>query len=361
MSETHQVTLDDGTEVSYIIRGLIEQEVHPWAEFCASVFSYKASPPPPDYFQRHYSNDPDRDASLIRVAVCGTDIVASCRIFLRTVSTGKGGSIQAGGIGEVCTSDSHRRRGLSKVLLENAIRIMNHRKLQLSLLHAAPTFFPVYQKTGGYSCTTSHWSIVSILSSQLKEAATDSNVVVRAAQFPNDTERLAMLHQAYSTDRFAGCIVRTHAYWNEYLSKELQGSLLWVLENNKDDGLVVAWLSIRPRGGRYQLQEFGVDREQISTTRALSQLLLLKHTVTQEEGVAAMPTSEGTWDLALPTAVLDQMRPDKAKASFINWSTEALEDDLGWMYKTLDQGGQVDMNSIITKDTPHLIWPADSF
>lgn len=354
MSETHKVTLDDGTEASYTIRGLTEQEVQPWAEFCASVFSYKASPPPPEYFERHFSNDPDRDASLIRVAVCGTDIVASCRVFLRTISTGKGESMQAGGIGEVCTSDSHRRRGLSKVLLENAIRIMNHRKLQLSLLHAAPAFCPVYQKTGGYACTTSNWSIVSILSSQLKEG-TDSNVVVRAAQFPNDTGRLAMLHQAYSTDRFAGCIVRTDAYWNEYLSKELQGSF-WVLINK--DGLLVAWLSIRPRGGRYQLREFGVDREQISTNEALSQLL--KHAVAQEEGNAAMTTSEGTWNLALPTVVLDQIRPDKVKASFINWSTEASEDDLGWMYKTLDQG-QVDMNTIITKDTPHLIWPADSF
>jgi hypothetical protein len=354
MSETHKVTLDDGTEACYIIRGLTEQEIQPWAEFCASIFSYKASPPPPEYFERHFSNDPDRDASLIRVAVCGTDIVASCRVFLRTVSTGNGGSIRAGGIGEVCTSDSHRRRGLSKVLLENAIRIMNQRKLQLSLLHAAPTFFPVYQKTGGYSCATSHWSIVSILSSQLKEGAV-SNVMVRAAQFPIDTGRLTMLHQAYSTDRFAGCIVRTHAYWNEYLSKELQGSL-WVLINQ--DGLLVAWLSIRSRGGRYQLREFGVDRGQISTSEALSQLL--KHAVAQEGSDAAMTTPEGTWNLALPTAVLNEIRLDKAKASFINRSTEASEDDLGWMYKTLDQG-QVDMITIITKDTPHLIWPADHF
>jgi hypothetical protein len=356
MSETHKVTLDDGTEVSYTIRGLTEQDIQPWAEFCASVFSYKASPPPPDYFKRHYSNDPDRDASLIRVAVCGTDIVSSCRVFLRTVSTGNGGSIQAGGIGEVCTSDSHRRRGLSKVLLENAICIMNHRKLQLSLLHAAPAFFSVYQKTGSYACTTSLWSIISIFSSQLKDGTDNSNVVVRAAQFPNDIGRLAMLHQAYSTDRFAGCIVRTHAYWNDYLSKELQGSL-WVLQNK--DELLVAWLSIRPRGGRYQLREFGIDRGQISTNEALSQLL--KHAMAQEEGNAALATSEGsTWDLALPTAVLDQIRPDKAKASFIDWSTESSEDDLGWMYKTLAQG-QVDMNTIITKDTPHLIWPADSF
>ncbi len=88
--ETYKVTLEDGSEISYVVRGLkSEDEIGPWSEFCASIFSYKAqNPPPASYFQRHYANDPHREASLIRVAFLNGKMVASCRLFLRTISSG---------------------------------------------------------------------------------------------------------------------------------------------------------------------------------------------------------------------------------------------------------------------------------
>jgi hypothetical protein len=129
-------------EYEYVIRGLREDEVKEWSEFCASVFSYKPDPPPSEYFYRHYVNDPntkayDGSSRLIRVALFEGTIVASCRIFLRTI-TGTNGVLRAGGIGEVCTAMNHRRRGLSAKILENAIAIMKDRDdLQVSSLHAA--------------------------------------------------------------------------------------------------------------------------------------------------------------------------------------------------------------------------------
>jgi hypothetical protein len=126
-SRTLQVKLsDDAEEQSYVLRGLKEREILQWASFCASIFAYKESPPPPDYFSRHYYNDPDRQSSFIRVAVSQKDneIVASCRIFARKISTKNGSFLKAGGIGEVCTSPHHRKRGLSKELLQDCIRIM---------------------------------------------------------------------------------------------------------------------------------------------------------------------------------------------------------------------------------------------
>ena len=116
----YSLTLDDGSEVTYTLRGLTEAEVKPWAAFCASIFAYKANPPPPEYFERHYFNDPVHKASFIRVAFTKEEepkIVASCRVFERCIADGQGGTILAGGIGEVCTNNDHRRRGLSKELL----------------------------------------------------------------------------------------------------------------------------------------------------------------------------------------------------------------------------------------------------
>ena len=229
----------ESKEIKYVIRGLKTiDEIGDWSKFCASVFAYKANPPPASYFQRHYMNDPNKGApSLIRVAIVVNDnedgknkpttttppkIVASCRLFLRTISTGsgstKGRNLSAGGIGEVCTSNDHRRRGLSKMLVQNCIQIMKERKLQLSLLHAAPNFFPVYAKIGNYVTSKSCWSTIEVdlktLSSSTTTTATTISLSskkysIRKAIFPNDSNRLSQLHQQYSERRFAGCIVRS--------------------------------------------------------------------------------------------------------------------------------------------------------
>ena len=86
---------------------------------------------------------------------------------------------------------------------------------------------------------------------------------------------------------------------------------------------------------------------------------MLSHAVEhQEEG--ATTTTTNPWPLVLPTFVLDQIRPEKDQASlFLDWSSEASKDDLGWMYKILDE--KISINSINGTNTPRLIWPADSF
>jgi Acetyltransferase (GNAT) domain len=139
-----QVIMVDG--ITYTMRGLKDEEIDQWANFCASVFAYKANPPSASYFARHYSNDPHRVADWVRVIFHGKEIVASCRIFARQISIGNGKSVEAGGIGEVCTGQAHRKRGLSKRLLQDCIRIMTLRSMQVSMLHASPIFFPVYAR-----------------------------------------------------------------------------------------------------------------------------------------------------------------------------------------------------------------------
>lgn len=437
---SYKVTVknDDASEkkdisITYTLRGLEESEIPTWAQFCASVFAYKAQPPPASYFERHYYNDPNRQAALIRVACIAADdddsqsqkIVASCRVFERSLayfeplSVASASSVEqpaedsgrtdnvirAGGIGEVCTAADHRRRGLSKELLKDCIEIMTTQGMQTSLLHAAPTFFPVYQSMG-YQCTTSHWSLItaSLLTQQSSSNGYDTNTMteatsggsnwtIRLASFPNDTPTLFALHQSFSEKhRLVGCLHRSVEYWNTYLSIELQGSL-FVLQNNHHNSNIVAWLSLRPGGGtgaecRWQVRDFGYDYHNSSSTRAVTISrafhILLCHALSQQQ------QQQESFRLHLPTFLLDEVRHassvrddghdtyDQKMVFTMDWGTIQEQNDYGWMYRPIGPNGisAADLLHVSSQprdankdnhhhnDRPppqHLIWPADSF
>ena len=439
-------------ECEYVIRGLREDEVKEWSEFCASVFSYKTDPPPAEYFYRHYANDPSTKAygssRLIRVAFFEGTIVASCRIFLRTISTGNGNGtvLRAGGIGEVCTTMDHRRRGLSTKLLENAIAIMEERTdLQVSSLHAAPAFFPLYESLG-YSCPpvsnpsgSNRWSTVDfywrtkIIKRELADRAANNNdndhdddhdnehdneydrttrdeydrrrtksvmvgeTQLRPAEFPRDTEKLQELHAKYSEERFAGCIERSEEYWNDYLSKELEGSLFVLVYPCGPFGdRILAWISVKPLKSEgnlsYCIQEFGIDslyfeEERLPTGWVV--ICLLTHAIVNLEDESsslllaakakAEPTSEMTFSLMLPGFLWDEVVTYQASSLLrFDWASERTSIDRGWMYRGLGASCCNSGTSTTVADeflgfvrgtaTPseqprreHFVWPSDSF
>jgi hypothetical protein len=440
-------------EYEYVIRGLREDEVKEWSEFCASVFSYKPDPPPSEYFYRHYVNDPntkayDGSSRLIRVALFEGTIVASCRIFLRTI-TGTNGVLRAGGIGEVCTAMNHRRRGLSAKILENAIAIMKDRDdLQVSSLHAAPAFFPLYESLG-YSCPPAsnpsggnrwstldfYWRMSAIKGDLAHHAAQsekkidddknddddDNNdddddddndehgsIIIRShmindmhlrpAEFPRDTEKLQQLHAKYSEERFTGCIVRSKEYWNDYLSKELEGSLFVLVYPCGPFGdRILAWMSVKPLKSEgslsYCIQEFGMDslyfeEERLPTGWVV--VCMLTHAILKLEGesssllLAAKAKAETTSDMAflltLPGFLKDKMGTYRASSVLrFDWASERTSIDRGWMYRGLGASrGNSTTNSSTVADgfldfvrgiaipseqprREHFVWPSDSF
>ena len=385
----------------YTIRGLLEHEVLPWSEFCASIFSYKANPPAAEYFYRHYANDPSTKApgssKLIRCAFSGNTMVASCRIFLRTISSGsKEGRIRTGGIGEVCTAVNHRRRGLSTKLLENAIAIMTERSdFQLSSLHAAPTFFPLYESLGycapppTNSLGGNRWSIVNLrlgrdfgtISMGESEA-----ISIRPAIFPQDTAELQSLHMKYSEERLAGCIVRSIDYWNDYLSKELDNSLF--VATSPFDQSIIAWVSIKPYHGEsndsFCIQEFGADsaffqKEEALTLGHLVGSMLIHIGIGNEK-----ESDEVEVSLKLPGLLADELRQSSSSGrsfgrSFeFDWASECTEVDNGWMYRGVgDCDARVQDFLHLVRGTvdpakdheqlqrlpqrQHFVWPSDSF
>lgn len=313
------------------------------------------------------------------------EIVSSVRIFRRTLSTGSssggGSTIEAGGIGEVCTSSNHQRRGLSKILLKDTINIMStscdgatggDEGMSCSLLHANPEFRPVYNKVGGYESVSSKWSLVSIELNKLRTAGIGKNWITRQAIFPQDVSQLKALHTEYSEKRLI-TIIRSTEYWTNYVSAELNDSL-WVLE---DDDSIVAWLSIRKRGDRYQLREFGVDRNKPSISNIITEFSLnrLLGVALKQIGEDLHVDVDRKVNLLLPTIILSDMEQEKMNGvvtnevgnnreddySFFDADNVAEENDDGWMYVVFNRSEPNVLELTMREKCKHLIWPTDSF
>lgn len=401
----------DGVTHTYYLRNLLDvsdDALREWSEFCALVFSYKPHPPHPSYFARHYRNDPRRDPSLVQVLVHRPDvrdpageeprgeIVASVRVFRRSLSAGgrtQAGKIEAGGVGEVCTHPRHQRRGLSKLLLKEALAVMPAYRpegdgaeagatMACSLLHAAPAFRPVYSKVGGYRSVRSEWSVVPVRLRHLSDARRgggdgEGAWRVRHAEFPEDAVPLQRLYENYSERRLV-TVVRSVEYWRDYISAEVEDKKMWVLTKQQrcDQGVdardsIVGWICIRRRGDtKYQICDFGTSQN--DNGNAVSSFWVMEHLL----GVALQNAGEQTGSnsevsLLLPTFVLLEMtqemtakNDDQEKATiFLDVANKMEEHDDGWMYVHFDesQPSILDLTERATHPVPHLIWPIDSF
>jgi hypothetical protein len=227
-------------------------------------------------------------------------------------------------------------------------------EMQVSLLHAAPTFFPFY-KSMGYRNTESQFKVVTAVQTILKERA-DNDVRVRPPRFPEDTDVLMKIHQEYSEKRFSGCIIRSQKYWNQYVCEELEDTL-WVCQE-LCRGNILGWMSIRPRGmdekgrSKYQLREFGCSSSE-KTYQTMKSLLR-----------AAIQSEEGDFSLLLPALVLEDVessfRKSSESSSCFDYTNVSVENDQGWMYKVLG-GTESSPSSAAVGASPHLVWQTDSF
>jgi hypothetical protein len=263
--------------------------------------------------------------------------------------------------------------------------------MSCSLLHANPEFRPVYNKIGGYESVTSKWTLVPIKLNKLIIKTThhgNNNTKkwsTRQAIFPQDVSQLQSLHTEYSEKRFI-TIIRSTEYWTDYVSAEL-GDSLWVLQEEESNGgggeaKIVAWLSIRERGDRYQLREFGVDRNKHITEYALKTLLgVAVQQRIGDEDLHSDADGDKTLSFLLPTIVLSDIQQDKLNRvtndddieriinqndddySFFDENDIVDENDDGWMYAVFDTNcpNVLELTMRERDPVPHLIWPTDSF
>jgi hypothetical protein len=132
-------------------------------------------------------------------------------------------------------------------------------------------------------------------------------------------------------------------------------------EDHFNNGMaVVAWISLRQRGERYQVREFGCDELRISTNEAFPRLL--HHALSQLQPTTNEffpdDASNMSLDLHLPTFLVESIRGDAHEPDWL--SNVVSEDDHGWMYQMLGEGDD-NVATLVPSDRPHLIWPSDSF
>jgi len=94
------------TELSVEIRSLRRDELEQWFDHVSGVFDDT----PRQHLEDHWFQDPWRDLSSILVAVEDDKIVSTVRVFWRDAWV-NGLPLPFGGIGEVSTHPSYRRRG----------------------------------------------------------------------------------------------------------------------------------------------------------------------------------------------------------------------------------------------------------
>lgn len=371
-----------------------DEEVELWTEFCASCFAYKANPPPSTYFLRHFRNDPNAQPEHIFVArfAESNEIAASVRVFIKNLASNgydecECSTIRGGGIGEVCTDASHRRKGLSNTLLRMAIDYMSseHNSIQVSLLHADKAVRPVYEKVG-YRSVRSRWTLVNaVISSSSGSCSSSSNndasalgLSVREIAFPDDIPKLAKLHTSYSESRrlLQGCIKRSTEYWERYVAHELyeaSGCARPLVLVNAEQN-IIASLSLRIMSdNRCQMREFGMaSGGVVSCGDAL--LILLGETLRLSS--TSFVSFDGCVRLCLPGFVWNSILKTSCKrdssAGHFDESSAEDDDDMGWMYRMIsenDDTAQSYLARLFSDEdregestcVEHLVWPTDSF
>lgn len=190
-----------------VYRTLRPAELTAWYAHCQSVFQEEDA----DYFRKHYERDPDAASELIFVAADQNAIVSSVRVFVRKVWLG-GRLISMGGIGEVGTKPSYRRRGIAAALLDLAITAMEDRRLPLSILFGNE---PIYSRKGWRFCSVAHTQANASELPALPEGA---------AMRPFMETDLPYLMGMYdmTAARMDGTVFRTEDYWHRWALPHLR-------------------------------------------------------------------------------------------------------------------------------------------
>jgi predicted N-acetyltransferase YhbS len=265
--------------MDYEFRQLRESELPAWFDHLAIVFARVGR----EYFMNHWYQDPWASLSGIDVAMQQGEIASTVRTFTRTVHMG-GAQVRMGGIGEVSTKEAHRRKGLSGQLLENALQHMRENEVGLSVLFTGNVAH--YQRHGWEIVKTERWRYNS-LPITFPGA---SDVQVRPINYAYDVEAVAAIHERTSAP-LAGPLVRSNAYWWNWLRSKLEHALV-----AERDGKILAYLLSNRREDQVQIVEFGVEPE------AVGALIALLNAV-------ARPKSDAPSSMVIPAA-MKQMLAD---------------------------------------------------
>jgi hypothetical protein len=264
---------DTELEAHFEFRALShEGELEAWLDLVCEVFGDLNIPR--SYFARHWSSDPPglRKLSGVLVAVerRSNKMVATVRIFRRTIRLAGGKQITVGGLGEVSTLTAYRGRGICTRLLKMSLAEMARSGIKASSLHAASQASAIYRRLG--------WQPVPMPTLTLPLqyggghsggcAAPVPHYTVRELSWeqegwPAVIARLAPLNASFMS-ALEGSFVRSEEYWATWIhapaealdsagfpTKGVMRGWEVLAEEEDGDGLTVVAYAIFKRAGSF--------------------------------------------------------------------------------------------------------------
>lgn len=221
------------------IGSLKPEEFDAWCELCGRIF-----PPSPEYFRRHFKNDPDAHIEDIFVARKDGELVASVRLFTRSVWLG-GKVARVGGIGEVCSDPCIRGLGVSYYLLDMAMKTADARGWELGALY-----------TGRHSHYARHgFAVAPRIYKNVKVAdlpQMKGEYEVRAFEAA-DLDAVMGLFDLYSSQFDLMYRRASRAYWEKWILAEWKNPMVLI-----KDGHVIAYADVPAGEGTLFVRDAGM-------------------------------------------------------------------------------------------------------
>lgn len=361
-----------------------ESELVQWAHLCQEAFSEKPRPPPASYFISHFKNDPSAQVQDVYVAIDRENgcFVSSVRVFNRKIYASSRACVvicTGRGIGEVCTLQSYRRRGISEALLRYVIGLVTSRnECSCLLLHAAAWVQPLYRKLG-FRHVDIKWTTIDMANDNESTAnSSASRTKCELLKVREHADMLCNLSNAFNS-RFCGPLSRSPEYVREWIAAETAGNdgavVALMIHDSDSSPTCVGYACLKELSvGRYQLRDFGAlvaserevengtptDDAITMTTQGVQQLL--RAALMQVRGGDSIG-SAGLCSISVPVLVAEyfQLRRSTAGATAttstdIMDATSMTTTDSGWMWM-----GCPNDNSPTFSGNLQLFWPIDSF
>jgi predicted GNAT family N-acyltransferase len=312
-----------------------------WGNLCALAFSHR--PGLPDRFYRRHKLD---ESSVIRITIDRENndkIVGSVRIIKREIvlnnhaalhhdTSSNGASLDLlpiYGVGEVCNHPEYRGKGLSTLMLTDAMAYIDNGSsfAAISALHAALDKQALYSKYR-YVATRIPYSRISLpRSSLLSPLASVSTVESIRLLAELQLEEMNQLHHEFSKDilKVQGFVRRSVSYWRSHIDNVVGGGSYCVLIDDASKKVIAQGIVMKKPEG-YKLMDFAVNPDRLTRNDAVDFFTTL--VVKAVSGQEAMTASDVA--VSLPLKVATWLF---SESSFAPVSVDDESSDIGWMYR----------------------------
>ena len=244
------------------IRAVREQELEAMIELQCLIFRPRGH----DRYNAYVHGDPSYELGQTRVVVVDGEIVATLRIWDRTIRVGET-SVRMGGIGGVGTHPDHRKRGYASAMLRDAIDWMRSRGYLTSVLFTeVATEF--YRRHGWASVPMPGFRIAAPGAGAALPAPGEKAGEWRVGAFDEarDLGAAMALYERYNAS-LSGSLVRDRPYWESEPAR-IRGILPSAAALDAG-GNLRGYLNYLIEEGQAEVCELAVDENAASATDAL--------------------------------------------------------------------------------------------